>query len=92
MKKLIENLQGQRATPNHSVVTESLKEELSYLTNENLTKTQIRKTITENQYLPSTLATQSSSNAKEPYNFCLEMAHSYTTGLTENNKSKPSGS
>ena len=57
-KKLIENLQGQRATSNHPVVTESLKEELNYLTHENLTKTHIRKTITENQYLPSTLATK----------------------------------
>ena len=50
MKKMIEELQGQKATLNHSVVTESLKEELIYLRNENLTKIQITKTITENQH------------------------------------------
>ena len=65
MKKMTEDLQGQKATPNHSVAAEFLKEELIYLRNENLTKTQIIKTITENQYLPSTLSTQSSSNTKE---------------------------
>ena len=65
MKKMIEDLQGQKATPNRSVVAESLKEELIYLRNENLTKIQIIKTITENQHLPSTLLTQSSSNTKE---------------------------
>ena len=52
---MIEDLQGQKALPNHSVDTESLKEELIYLRNENLAKTKIIKTITENQYLPSTL-------------------------------------
>ena len=95
IKKLIDkktNLQGQKATLNHSVVTESLKEELSYLRNGNSTKTQIRKTVTENQYFPSTWATQTSSNTKEPYNNRLEMAHDCTINLTENNKSKPSGS
>ena len=65
MKKMIEDLQGKKSTPNHSVVEESLKEELIYVRNENLTKTQIIKTITENQHLPSTLLTQSSSNTKE---------------------------
>ena len=68
MKKMIEDLQGQKATPNHSVVTVSLKKELIYLRNENLTKTQIIKKITENQHLPSTSSTQSSSNTKEPSN------------------------
>ena len=68
MKKMIEDLQGQKATPNHSVVAEFLKEELIYLRNENLTKTQIIKTITENQHLPSTLTTQSSSNTQEQSN------------------------
>ena len=43
MKNMIEDLQGQKATPNHSVFTESLKEELLYFRNENLTKTQINK-------------------------------------------------
>ena len=88
MKKIIEDLQGQKTTPNHSVVTESSKEELRYLRNENLTKTQIVKTITENQYLPSTSSTQSSSIIKEAYNTRLEMAHNCTIDLTENNKSK----
>ena len=41
MKKMIEDSQGQKATPIHSVVTEPLKEELIYLKNENLTKPQI---------------------------------------------------
>ena len=33
MKKVIEDLQGQKAAPNYSLVTESLKEELIYLRN-----------------------------------------------------------
>ena len=32
---MIADLQGQKATPNHSVAAESLKEELIYLRNEN---------------------------------------------------------
>ena len=91
MKKMIEDLQGQKATPNHSVVTESLKEELIYLRNENLTKTQMITTITENQHLPSTLSTQSSSNTKEPFNTRPLMAYNFTIDLTENSKCKPIG-
>ena len=45
MKKMIEDLQGQKVTPNDSVVTESLMEGLSYLSNANLTKSKIMKTI-----------------------------------------------
>ena len=78
MKKIIEGLQGQKATPNHSVVAESLKEELIYLRNENLTKTQIMKTVTENRHVASTLSTQSSSNTKEQSNTRLEMTHNST--------------
>ena len=52
-----------------------------------MTKTQI-KTITANQYLPSTSSTQSSSNT----NTRLEMAYNCAINLTENNKSKPLGS
>ena len=89
---MIEDLQGQKALPNHSVDTESLKEELIYLRNENLAKTKIIKTITENQYLPSTLWRQSLSNAKVPYNTRLETTHNLTTDLTGNYKCKPSGS
>ena len=59
-----------------------------YLRNENLTKTQIIKTITENHYLPSTFSTQSSTSTKEPYNIYLEIVHNSTSYLTENNKSK----
>ena len=57
-----------------------------------MTKNQIIKTITENQHLPSTLSTQSSSNTKEPSNTRLEMTHNSTIDLTENNKCKLSGS
>ena len=92
MKKIIEDLQDQKTTPNYSVVAESLKEELIYLKNENLTKTQIIKTITENQHLPSTSSKQNSSNTKEPSNTGPEMAHNSTIDLTENNKCKPTGS
>ena len=75
---------------NHSVVTESLKEGIDYLRNANLTKTKMIKRITENQYLPSTLATQSSPSNKELYSTCLEMAHNCNIDLTENNKSETS--
>ena len=91
MKKMTEDLQGQKSTPNHSVVAESLKEELIYVRNENLTKIQIIKTITENQHLPSTFSTQSSSSTKEQSNTRLEMTHNLTIDLTENEKCKPSG-
>ena len=57
MKKVIEDLQGQKLAPSHSVVTESLKEGLRYLGNANLTKSKVIKKIPENQYLPSTSAT-----------------------------------
>ena len=86
---MTEDLQGQKATTNHSVVTKSLKEEPIYLRNENLTKIQIIKKITENQQL--TLSTQSSSNTKELSNTRLEMTHNSTIHLTENNKCKSSG-
>ena len=73
-------------------MNESLKEELTYLRNENLAKTKIIKTITENQHLLSTSTTQSSSNTKEPSNTRPEMAHNSTIDLTENNKCNPTGS
>ena len=92
IKKIIEDLQDQKAAPNHSVATESLKEELIYLRNENLTKTQITKTVSKNQHPPSTSSTKNSSNTKEPYNTCPEMAHNSTIDLTENDKGKPTGS
>ena len=92
MKKMIQDLPGQKATLNHSVVTQSLKEKLIYLRNENLTKAQIMKTITENQHLPSTSSTQSLSNTKEPSNNRPEMAHNSTIHLIENNKCKSTDS
>ena len=82
MKNMIEDLQGQKATPNHSVFTESLKEELLYLSNENLTKTQIIKTIIENQHLPSTSSKQTSSNTKELSTTHPEMTHNSAIDLT----------
>ena len=91
MKKMIEDLQDQKTTSNHSVVIESLKEELIYLRNENLTKTQTIKTITENQHL-STSSTQNSLNTKETSNTRPEMTHNSTIDLAENNKCKPTGS
>ena len=57
-----------------------------------MTKTQIIKTITENQYLKSTSSTQGTSNTKEPYNTRLEFAPNSTIDSTKNNKSKPPGS
>ena len=54
-KKMVEDLQGQQATTNQSVNTESLKEKLRYLRNQNF----IIKTITENQPLSSPSSTQS---------------------------------
>ena len=54
-----------------------------------MTKTQITKTIKENQYLRYALSTQISPITKEPYNARLKMARYCTTDLTENNKSKP---
>ena len=92
MKKMIKDLQGQEAPPNHSVFIESLKEELIYFRNENLTKTQIVKTITEIQHLPSTSSKQTASNTKEPSNTRPEMTHNSTIDSTENNKCKPTGS
>ena len=47
------------------------------------------KTITENQYIPSTLPTQSSSNNKKLYSTRLEMERN-CIDLTENNNSEPS--
>ena len=64
IKNMIKDLQGQKVTPNHLVVTKVLKGELNYLSNEHLTKTQIMKTIKENQIFPSTLAMRSSPKTK----------------------------
>ena len=45
IKKSIEDIKGQENTPNISVLIQSLKEELNYLRNENLTKTSIIKSL-----------------------------------------------
>ena len=67
MKKGTEGVQCPEVSRNYSVATEYLEEELSYLKNETLIKTLILKTITENQYHPSTSSGQRSSNTKELY-------------------------
>ena len=45
IKKSIEGIKGQENIPNSSVLIQSLKEELNYLRNENLTKTSIIKSL-----------------------------------------------
>ena len=84
---------SQKVILNHSVVAKSLKEELRNkdFGSENTTKTQITMTITEIQYLLSTLGTRSSWNAKSQYSTCSETAYNCFIDLTENNKTKPSG-
>ena len=90
MKKMIDDLQRQKVTQNLSVVTIPIKQGPSYLRNENLAKIKIIKTITENQNLPSSLVTQSSSKNKELYSTGLEKANNYNIDLTEKNKSEAS--
>ena len=47
----------------------------------------------KDNYRKSVSFIYSSPNTKDPYNnTCIEMAHNCTNDLTENNKSKPSGS
>ena len=55
IKKPIEDFEGQENIPNtnSSVLIQPLKEELHYLRNENLTKTSIIKSLTENQCIPA---------------------------------------
>ena len=57
IKKSIEDFKGQENIPNSdsSVLIQSLKEELHYLRNENLAKTSIIKSLTENHCVPGNI-------------------------------------
>ena len=57
IKKSIEDFKGQENIPNSgsSVLIQSLKEELHYLRNENLAKTSIIKSLTENHCVPANI-------------------------------------
>ena len=57
IKKSIEDFKGQENIPNSnsSVLIQSLKEELHYLQNENLAKTSIIKSLTENYCFPANI-------------------------------------
>ena len=52
---MIEDIKCQESRPNSSVLIQSLKEELSYLQNENLNKTSIMKSLTENHCVPTNI-------------------------------------
>ena len=49
IKKSVEDFRSQNFTPNNIELIETLKEEICYLRNENITKTHIIKSLTENQ-------------------------------------------
>ena len=55
IKKSIQDIKGQENIPNTSVLIQSLKEELNFLRNENLTKTSIIKSLTENHFVPANI-------------------------------------
>ena len=55
IKKSIEDIKCQESIPNSSVLIEFLKEELCYLRNENLNKTSIIKSHTENHCVPANI-------------------------------------
>ena len=55
IKKLIDDVKGQESISNSSVLIQSLKEELSYLRNENLNKTSIIKSLTEKHCVPANI-------------------------------------
>ena len=54
-KKSIEDIRCQESIPNSSDLLHSLKEELSYLRNENLNKISIIKSFTENHCVPANI-------------------------------------
>ena len=54
-KKSIEDIRCQESIPNSSDLLHSLKEELSYLRNENLNKISIIKSLTENHCVPANI-------------------------------------
>ena len=49
MKKSVEDFRSQNVTPNNLELIETLKEEICYLRNKNITKTNIMKSLTKNQ-------------------------------------------
>ena len=49
IKKSMEDFRSQNVTPNNLELIETLKEEICYLRNENITKTNIMKSLTKNQ-------------------------------------------
>ena len=55
IKKSIEDIKCQGSIPNSSDLLQSLKEELGYLRSENLNKTSIIKSVTENHYVPANI-------------------------------------
>ena len=55
IKKSIEDNKCQENIPNSSYLIQSLKEQLSYLRNENLNKTSIIKSFTENHCVPANI-------------------------------------
>ena len=55
IKKSIQDIKGQENIPNTSVLIQSLKEELNFLRNENLTKTSIIKSLTGNHFVPANI-------------------------------------
>ena len=55
IKKSIEDIKCQESIPNSLDLLQSLKKELSYFRNENLIKTSIIKSLTENLYVPANI-------------------------------------
>ena len=55
IKKSIEDIKCQESTPNSSDLLQSLKQELSYLRNENLNKISIIKSLTVNHCVPASI-------------------------------------
>ena len=55
IKKSIEDIKCQESIPNSSDLLQSLKQELSYLRNENLNKISIIKSLTVNHCVPASI-------------------------------------
>ena len=65
IKESLENLEGPENISNNSLI-ESLKEELNYCPNENLTKISIIKSLTRNHCILATVIASDTNQAK-PY-------------------------
>ena len=57
IKKSVDNFRSENFIPNNPELIETLKEEIRYLRNENITKTYIIKSLTENQATDHVTAT-----------------------------------